>query len=50
MEVFIEGKSKDTKDKQHPFLVAAPMHPQQDIINSRNPTPIKAYINLQIIK
>lgn len=43
----IEGNDKDTKDKQHPFLVTAPMHPKQDITNSTSPIPIKTYMNLQ---
>jgi hypothetical protein len=47
MDPLIECENKDTKDKQHQFLVAAPMQPKQDIINSISPTPMKAYINLQ---
>ena len=41
------AKIEDTQLKQHPFRVAAPIQPKQDMTNRTTPTPINKYMNLQ---
>ena len=40
-------EEKDTQVKQHPFLVAVPIQPKQDMTKRTTPTPINKYMNLQ---
>lgn len=50
MANFQSSEIKDTQVRQHPFRAAVPMHPQQEMMKSITPMPIKEYMNLHVEK